>query len=154
MTFSFFESCGSTKRNRLEHQRLNDLVYVTVEKAERSDIPNIDKKKYLVPANLTIGQFVYVIRKRIKLSAEKAIFYLIYFDPSKVKILFFLIPFFLLLHVNNIILNTKHELCNIYVKFNYFFSKKNFGRSMHNYSNHSNITATMKFYISKYKFGR
>ncbi|CAL5442065.1 unnamed protein product [Camellia sinensis] len=47
---------------------------VIVEKAERSDIPNIDKKKYLVPADLTVGQFVYVIRKRIKLSAEKAIF--------------------------------------------------------------------------------
>jgi GABA(A) receptor-associated protein len=34
----------------------------------------IDKKKYLVPADLTVGQFVYVIRKRIKLSPEKAIF--------------------------------------------------------------------------------
>lgn len=45
-----------------------------MEKAERSDIPDIDKKKYLVPADLTVGQFVYVVRKRIKLSAEKAIF--------------------------------------------------------------------------------
>lgn len=27
-----------------------------------------------MPADLTVGQFVYVIRKRIKLSAEKAIF--------------------------------------------------------------------------------
>lgn len=27
-----------------------------------------------VPSDLTIGQFVYVIRKRIKLSPEKAIF--------------------------------------------------------------------------------
>ncbi|KAF5744298.1 autophagy-related protein 8f [Tripterygium wilfordii] len=52
----------------------DDDIYVIVEKAERSDIPNIDKKKYLVPADLTVGQFVYVIRKRIKLSAEKAIF--------------------------------------------------------------------------------
>ncbi|XP_035539977.1 uncharacterized protein LOC118344158 [Juglans regia] len=46
----------------------------TNEKAERSDIPYIDKKKYLVPADLTVGQFVYIIRKRIKLSAEKTIF--------------------------------------------------------------------------------
>lgn len=45
-----------------------------VEKAPRSDIPDIDKKKYLVPADLNVGQFVYVIRKRIKLEAEKAIF--------------------------------------------------------------------------------
>ncbi|CAA2993356.1 Ubiquitin-like superfamily [Olea europaea subsp. europaea] len=50
------------------------LVQVIVEKAGRSDVPDIDKKKYLVPADLCIGQFVYVVRKRIKLSAEKAIF--------------------------------------------------------------------------------
>lgn len=31
-------------------------------------------RRYLVPADLTVGQFVYVIRKRIKLSSEKAIF--------------------------------------------------------------------------------
>ena len=41
---------------------------------EKSDIATIDKKKYLVPADLTVGQFVYVIRKRIKLGPEKAIF--------------------------------------------------------------------------------
>jgi GABA(A) receptor-associated protein len=35
---------------------------------------NIVWCRYLVPADLTVGQFVYVIRKRIKLSSEKAIF--------------------------------------------------------------------------------
>ena len=30
--------------------------------------------RYLVPSDLTVGQFVYVIRKRIKLEPEKAIF--------------------------------------------------------------------------------
>ena len=33
-----------------------------------------DDSRYLVPADLTVGQFVYVVRKRIKLSPEKAIF--------------------------------------------------------------------------------
>ncbi len=47
---------------------------VICEKVEKSEIATIDKKKYLVPADLTVGQFVYVIRKRIKLSPEKAIF--------------------------------------------------------------------------------
>ena len=50
------------------------LLQVICEKVEKSDIATIDKKKYLVPADLTVGQFVYVIRKRIKLSPEKAIF--------------------------------------------------------------------------------
>jgi GABA(A) receptor-associated protein len=34
----------------------------------------LDKKKYLIPNNLTVGQFVYVIRKRIKLLPEESIF--------------------------------------------------------------------------------
>nr|XP_043620496.1 autophagy-related protein 8C-like isoform X1 [Erigeron canadensis] len=55
-------------------EKYPDRVPVIVERAEKTDIPDIDKKKYLVPADLTIGQFVYVVRKRIKLSPEKAIF--------------------------------------------------------------------------------
>ncbi|XP_072983917.1 autophagy-related protein 8f-like [Typha latifolia] len=55
-------------------QKYSDRVPVIVEKADKSDVPNIDKKKYLVPADLTLGQFVYVIRKRINLTADKAIF--------------------------------------------------------------------------------
>lgn len=51
-----------------------DRVPVICEKADRSDIPDIDKKKYLVPADLTVGQFHYVIRKRIQLAPEKALF--------------------------------------------------------------------------------
>jgi GABA(A) receptor-associated protein len=47
---------------------------VICEKVEKSDITAIDKKKYLVPSDLTVGQFCYVIRKRIKLAPEKAIF--------------------------------------------------------------------------------
>ena len=34
------------------------------EKDPRSDIPPVDKRKYLIPMDLTVGQFVYVIRKR------------------------------------------------------------------------------------------
>lgn len=56
-------------------EKYPDRIPVIVERAESSkSIPDIDKKKYLVPADLTVGQFVYVIRKRIKLSPEKAIF--------------------------------------------------------------------------------
>ena len=38
------------------------------------NICDIDKNKFLVPKDLTLGQFVYVIRKRMKLPPEKAIF--------------------------------------------------------------------------------
>jgi GABA(A) receptor-associated protein len=49
-------------------------VPVICERAAHADIMMIDKKKYLVPTDLTVGQFVYIIRKRMKLSPEKAIF--------------------------------------------------------------------------------
>ncbi|KAL8104024.1 hypothetical protein AgCh_028302 [Apium graveolens] len=75
-------------------EKYSDRIPVVIERAGKSDIPDIDKKKswvrswltprivenrysfcrYLVPGDLTVGQFVYVIRKRIKLGAEKAIF--------------------------------------------------------------------------------
>ncbi|KAK9103125.1 hypothetical protein Sjap_020379 [Stephania japonica] len=89
MAKSYFKQEHDLEKRRAEAARIRekypDRIPVIVEKAERSDIPNIDKKnflvlprkvrdRYLVPADLTVGQFVYVIRKRIKLSAEKAIF--------------------------------------------------------------------------------
>ena len=35
---------------------------------------NIDKNKYLVPIDLTVGQLLYVVRRRLKLTSDKAIF--------------------------------------------------------------------------------
>jgi|GEM_PF-1250603 len=55
-------------------EKYPDRIPVICEKDARSDIPDIDKKKYLVPQDLTVGQFVYVIRKRIKVKPEKAIY--------------------------------------------------------------------------------
>ena len=51
-----------------------DRIPIIVEKESKSDINDIDKKKYLVPADLTMGQFQYVIRKRIKLDQHQALF--------------------------------------------------------------------------------
>lgn len=48
-----------------------------------SDCPNIDKNKYLVNKDLSVGQFIYVIRKRINIPSEKALFIFINgFIPS------------------------------------------------------------------------
>ena len=38
------------------------------------NLPEIDRKKYLAPADLTVGNFMYVIRKRLKLESEKSLF--------------------------------------------------------------------------------
>lgn len=78
MSKSSFKFEHPLERRQAESARIRekypDRVPVIVERAEKTDIPDIDKKKYLVPSDLTIGQFVYVVRKRIKLSPEKAIF--------------------------------------------------------------------------------
>ncbi|ODV86233.1 hypothetical protein CANARDRAFT_27483 [[Candida] arabinofermentans NRRL YB-2248] len=65
------------KRKAESHRirtKFHDRVPVICEKVEESDIAEIDKRKYLVPSDLTVGQFVWVIRKRIMLRPEKAIF--------------------------------------------------------------------------------
>ncbi|KAH1248100.1 Autophagy-related protein 8C [Glycine max] len=78
MAKSSFKMEHPLERRQAEASRIREKyperIPVIVERAEKSDVPEIDKKKYLVPADLTVGQFVYVVRKRIKLSPEKAIF--------------------------------------------------------------------------------
>ncbi|KAA8524637.1 hypothetical protein F0562_011060 [Nyssa sinensis] len=78
MAKSSFKMEHPLERRQAEAARIRekypDRIPVIVERAEKSEIADIDKKKYLVPADLTVGQFVYVVRKRIKLSPEKAIF--------------------------------------------------------------------------------
>ena len=62
-----------------ESQRIKekypDKIPVICEKGKvGNDIPDIDRKKYLCPNDISIANFMFVIRKRIKLSPEKSIF--------------------------------------------------------------------------------
>jgi GABA(A) receptor-associated protein len=70
-SFPFPQRCAEAQRIR---EKFPGRVPVIVERAARTDAPLIDKKKFLVPSDLTLGQFVYVIRKRINLPPEKALF--------------------------------------------------------------------------------
>ena len=51
-------------------------IPVIVEKAPiiNTDVPLIDKNKFLVPGDLTLGQFIFIIRKKLVLEPEKALF--------------------------------------------------------------------------------
>ena len=49
-------------------------IIVTRSTTGRSNIPDIDKNKFLCPEDFTIGQFLTVIRKRVNLSPEESIF--------------------------------------------------------------------------------
>ena len=45
------------------------VVQVICEKADKTDIPAIDKKKYLVPADLTVGQVSPALAGRTRVAA-------------------------------------------------------------------------------------
>ena len=65
------DRAGEASRIRAKYP---DRCCVVVTKAPNSDAPDIDRHKYLVPGDISVGQFTYVIRKRIKVNPEKAIF--------------------------------------------------------------------------------
>lgn len=62
-----------------------DRIPIICEKnANSRNTPDIDKIKYLVPCDLTMGQFIYVIRKRLAISSNYALYIFVngYIPPS------------------------------------------------------------------------
>jgi GABA(A) receptor-associated protein len=62
-----------------ESRRIRDKfpgrVPIIVERGQRSlSVPVIDKQKFLVPGDLSVAQFIFVIRRRLNLPAEQALF--------------------------------------------------------------------------------
>lgn len=55
--------------------KYTDRIPVIVEPAPRCTLATIDRTKYLVPSDLTLGQFMYVIRQRLKLKSEVAMYF-------------------------------------------------------------------------------
>lgn len=54
-----------------------ERIPIIVEKHTKCLLNDIDKQKYLVPRDLNMNQFVYVIRKRIKLEPSHSIFLMV-----------------------------------------------------------------------------
>lgn len=57
-------------------QKYPDRIPCIIEKSDTdiSVLPNIDKSKFLIPNDLTMSQLIYIIRKRVKIEPEQAIF--------------------------------------------------------------------------------
>lgn len=77
---SFIESHSIEDRIK-ESQKITlkypSRIPIIVERSNKCDLQEIDKKKYLVPKDMTMGQFVFVIRKRIKLDTSQALFVMV-----------------------------------------------------------------------------
>jgi GABA(A) receptor-associated protein len=73
-----FKASHSFKERKEEYLRIQlkhpNKIPIICEKDHKSTLPNNDKQKYLVEPELTLGHFMYVIRKRIKLDANQAIY--------------------------------------------------------------------------------
>ena len=58
-------------------EKYPDKIPIIVSKCSKSHLNNIDKNKYLVSNDMILSQFIYTIRKRIKLEASEALFFFI-----------------------------------------------------------------------------
>jgi GABA(A) receptor-associated protein len=69
--YSMAERKTECKRVR---DKYPDRLPVICERAFNANIAQVDKRKFLVPRDLTVGQFLYVIRSRMKLGVDEALF--------------------------------------------------------------------------------
>ena len=77
MTNTFKNKYSFEKRSQESKtikEKYIDRIPVIVQKHHDCDLPDVDKCKYLVPKDMTMGQFLFVIRKRIKLRPEESIY--------------------------------------------------------------------------------
>lgn len=73
-----FKEKYSFEKRKNEAERIMKKYYnripIIAEIKKKTELPNLDKNKYLVPADITVGQFMYVIRRRLRIDSTKAIF--------------------------------------------------------------------------------
>lgn len=67
--------------SNIDNEKINRLIKkypnrvpVIVNKMKNSQLPDIDKVKYLVPGEMTLAQFMVILRKKIKLNESDSIF--------------------------------------------------------------------------------
>ena len=76
-----FKQENSLEKRKIESSSIirkhPDKIPIICEKSGKSDLKELDKRKFLCPYNLTLGQFIWIIRKRMNLDQNKGLFILI-----------------------------------------------------------------------------
>ena len=72
-TRSFQARCDES---RVMLSRYSDRVPVIIE-PRNSRAPPIDKRKYMAPRDITLAQLMFVVRKRLSMRSEQALFFLL-----------------------------------------------------------------------------
>lgn len=82
-------------QTELIKQKHPNRIPVYVYKHRKSKYDDIAKHKFLVPDDITVGQFVYIIRKHLKLESDQGIF----------------------IFVDNVLPPTGDIMCSLYSKY-------------------------------------
>ncbi|CAK9145265.1 unnamed protein product [Ilex paraguariensis] len=69
--FTFKERCEESLDITAKYP---DRVPVVVERYSKTDLPEMEKKKYLVPRDMSVGQFLHILSVRLHLAPGKALF--------------------------------------------------------------------------------
>ena len=76
-----FKEDFSLERRKSESNKIMEKypsrIPIIVEKGNDCQLKHIDKKKYLVPRDLNMNYFIYVIRRRIDLEPSESLFLLV-----------------------------------------------------------------------------
>jgi GABA(A) receptor-associated protein len=75
-----FKKNSLDKRTELNTQlktKYPDRLGIIVSKRENSQAPDISKKKFLAPSDITMHQLIYIFRKRINLKESQGVFFFI-----------------------------------------------------------------------------
>jgi GABA(A) receptor-associated protein len=70
--FSFEDRCIESVKIK---DKFPGRLPIIVERSDRSvNIQKLDKEKFLVPSDLNLSQFIFVVRRRLELPSETALF--------------------------------------------------------------------------------
>ena len=74
-----FKEKNTFEERRAEYERINNKyptkIPVIIEREKNCvDLKQIDKIKFLIPKDITMGQLLYIVRTRVDLKPEKGLF--------------------------------------------------------------------------------
>ena len=81
MIFKFKQQNKDSSKRKAESMKIKekypDRIPIICERDPNSKLNEIDKNKYLVPIDLTVSQFSFIIRKRLSLDKSSALYLLV-----------------------------------------------------------------------------
>jgi GABA(A) receptor-associated protein len=63
--------------DKLKQKYPGKIPIIVSRSSNAQDVPDLPRHKFLVSSSITMGQFIFFIRKQIKLPPEKALFFFV-----------------------------------------------------------------------------